>query len=116
MSFICEIQPTEKNMVAFGTGDLYESDIRLLSQRLRTDPVFDPTYSLLIDLTNVGHLHLPAANLETLADAAGPESSKRALVAPDDAWYQSAVEHQHADSKLAVFRSAAEAKRWLEIA
>ncbi len=119
MSITFEIDRRKENITIAAVGDVYESDFRLLWQKLRSDSAFEPEYSFLINLIGASHLHMASADIAAIAmTEVFSSQSKRALVASKQELFGIAYEFQaHSGSGYAtgVFPSTYEAREWLGI-
>lgn len=85
---------------------------------LKADPQFDPSFSEIIDLTEVEEFRIDARAAMALADRVDPFSlnARRAFVAHTEAQFHSARMHQllrGAERNIGIFASAQEAREWV---
>lgn len=98
---------------------LKASDIEHYAQNLAANPSFDPTFSEIVDLTEVERVDLRGEEVLRLADHIDPFSpeSKRAFVTRDAAQAHQARMYQisrMARDKIRSFRSREEAEKWIQ--
>jgi hypothetical protein len=95
-----------------------ESEVLEHNRKLRLDPLFDPTYRQLADMSDVTQVLVPADTIrETAYDQAFAPGVRRAFVANTDGVFGMARMYAlHAESLgqvVEVFRDRAEAVEWL---
>ncbi|HEX4784083.1 MAG TPA: hypothetical protein VH350_07045 [Candidatus Sulfotelmatobacter sp.] len=116
-SFHYAIDPEEKLvLVSFGKK-LTVQQIKRYSDLLQINPSFQPTYSEIVDLTQVEELDLQADEFLTLADKIDPFSTdaKRAFVVRTSVQNHAARMHKvlRTQRNIEIFRSMEEAERWI---
>ncbi|MGO9085830.1 MAG: hypothetical protein ACLQBK_11430 [Candidatus Sulfotelmatobacter sp.] len=103
-------------VVRFG-GNVTAEDIRHYVERLLADPLFQPTFSEIVDLSAVEELDLQADDLLRLADEIDPfsDNAKRAFVVRNSVQNHAARMHRALLSRetIGIFRSFEEAERWI---
>ena len=107
-----------KTVFSNGTGVATDDDIRGHSEALQNDPEFDRTYNQLIDLSGVTNFELSLATIQAVAwNRIFGETSRRAIVAPQDVAFGSARVFQahNAPDTVMVFRDMDKARRWLDL-
>lgn len=97
---------------------LRAADIEQYAQRLVSNPFFDPSFSEIVDLTEVEEVELRGDDLLRLADHIDPFSfdSKRAFVVKDAKQSHQARMYQISrlsKDNIRAVRSIDEAKRWI---
>ncbi len=92
-------------------------EIEKYAASLRADPLFDPDFSEIVDMSDVEELDLSADEFFRLADKVDPFSTgaKRAFVVRDSVQSHAARMHKilRTQPNFSIFHSAVEAKRWL---
>lgn len=99
-------------------GVVTADDLRDHQSRLRADPAFDAKFDQLWDLSGATEVQIEAEAIKELARARSFEAgAKRAVVAPSDLAFGIArmfqLLHDEAPEEVRVFRSEADARRWL---
>lgn len=94
------------------------SDIENYAEALRMDPLFDPRFSEIVDLTGVEEIRIEASHAMELADKIDPFSlsAKRAFVVRSEAQLHAARLHQllrGAVKNIQIFTSVTDARTWL---
>jgi hypothetical protein len=100
-------------------GTVTNDDVGEHNRRLRTDPLFDPTYRQLADMSDVTLNLVSADNVqETARDQYFAPGTRRALVVSDDTTFglcrMYATYAESFGQVLNVFREREEAEAWLE--
>jgi hypothetical protein len=94
-------------------------DIELYARSLVENPLFQPTFAEIVDLTAVEELQLNAEAAVSLADQIDPFSldSKRAFIARSPSQINAARMHQilWSEKSIKIFASEASAREWLQI-
>lgn len=108
----------EKRLIAVSFGKkLTVQQIKRYSDLLQMNPSFQPTYSEIVDLTQVEELDLQADEFLTLADKIDPFSTyaKRAFVVRTPVQNHAARMHKvlRAHRNIEIFRSMEEAECWI---
>jgi hypothetical protein len=112
------IDPDQRLVISRISGTVANDDVREHNQLLRTDPLFDPTYKQLADMTGVA---LSLVSTETVQETAHDQffapGTPRAFVVSDDASFGLCrMFATHAESygqTITVFRDRKEAEAWL---
>jgi len=103
-------------VVTFGKS-LSFADIARYSMLLRANPAFRPTFSEIVDLTEVEEITVEADEFLKLADETDPfsPSAKRAFVAWTSAQNHAARMHKilRAQRNIEIFSTLEEAERWI---
>jgi hypothetical protein len=98
-------------------GEVTIREIEKYAASLRTDPLFQPDFSEIVDMSDVVELHLSAEELMHLANEVDPFSAKakRAFVVRDEVQSHAARMHKilRTQPNISVFRSVGEARRWI---
>ena len=115
------IDVAHRIVISQALGRLTDSDLWQHQQRLRQDPMFDPTFCQLWDCTGVTAVAVTGEGLRQLATVSVFQpGTPRAIVAPNDAMYGLARMFQtlrgFQGEQIAVFRELADAHAWLEVA
>ena len=103
--------------VRFG-NTLRAQDISNYADALCTNPLFDPSFSELVDLSQVENLDVGAEEALQLADEVDPflATAKRAFVAPSSPTAHAARMHmllRNENQNIRIFESIDEARQWL---
>ncbi len=115
------IDPDRGIVFSRGWGSLTDEDLIRYQERLNTDPDFLPSFSQLVDLSDVDALKLSAegVRMSAAAEVWSPEA-RRAFVAPMDAAYGIVRMHEALkggeNPNVRLFRCIAEARAWLGVA
>ncbi len=110
----------EKRLVWVKFGKrVSESEIANYAASLRSDPLFEPGFSEIVDLRDVEELDLHGGQMLKLADEVDPFSfdSRRAFVVRNASQSHAARLHQIlriANENILIFYSLAEAEQWIE--
>jgi hypothetical protein len=110
----------EKRLVWVKFGKIVsESEIASYAAGLRSNPLFEPKFSEIVDLRDVEHLDLHGEQMLKLADEVDPFSfdSRRAFVVRNATQSHAARMHQIlriANENLRICYSVAEAEQWIE--
>jgi hypothetical protein len=114
------IDPEKRRVTTVGRGTLVFSKMMASAEAMKNDPALDPSYTELVDITDVEVVDLTAEQIEALAgirifDAA----SRRAIVAPRPLYFGMArmYEAHHsakAEANIRVFTDREEAVKWLD--
>ncbi|ABF42087.1 hypothetical protein Acid345_3086 [Candidatus Koribacter versatilis Ellin345] len=104
------------------TGVLTYAEARAHQDKLLADPEFDRTYHQLIESLQAELIELSAEEIRTIATrSVFSPTSRRALVAVNPAFFgvgrmmQTYHQLTHTGTQVEVFRTVAEACRWLEV-
>ena len=109
----------EKRLVSVRFGKrLAVCDIERYASTLHADPLFQPDFSEIVDLSEVEELELSSEHAIDLADMVDPFSlrAKRAFVARTEMQIHAARLHQilrNGGERIRIFSSRAEAERWM---
>jgi hypothetical protein len=97
---------------------LRASDIASYARSLRANPLFDPDFSEIVDMSEVEELDIKAEEFIRLADEIDPFSpkAKRAFVALDSAQNHAARMHKilRTQRNISIFSSVEAARLWIE--
>ena len=110
----------EKRVVAVKFGKLLSvHDVKNYVAALLADPLFEPGFSEIVDLTNVKEVELSSEHAMHLADLVDPFSlqAKRAFIAQSKVQVHAARLHQilrNDEQNIRIFPSLAEAQAWLK--
>jgi hypothetical protein len=110
----------EKHLVSVRFGsEVTVQDVIQYLQSLKADPLFEPTYNELVDLTDVKTSEVDFQSAMMLAHSLDPFSSKarRAFAAPRPAIFGIVRMYELArgeDGSIAAFHAMGEAKLWLD--
>lgn len=112
------IDPNRRMVVVRFGKTLRVRDISSYADSLRSNPLFDPSFSELVDLSQVESLELGAEEAMKLADEIDPFSpnAKRAFVVQSSAPAYAARMHKllrAENQNIRIFESIDEARRWL---
>ena len=106
-------------IVTFGKK-LTLQDIQQYAQRLLTNPLFDASFSEIVDLTQVEEVDLQGDDFLKLADKVDPfsDQAKRAFVARNSVQNHAARLHKVLGTgrRIHIFRSMEEAEQWIRSA
>jgi hypothetical protein len=113
-----EIDPGRRLVITRVWGAATDEDIHEHGRRLRADPLFDPTYRQLADMSDVTEILVSKGTIEEISRGQlFVPGAQRAFVASQDAVYGLLRKYElHADSlgqKIAVFRDRNAAEAWL---
>ena len=111
-----QIDEAKAMVVTTITGKITPSEASAHARMLKADPVFDPSFGELVDLSEADVTELGYASLSQLKDE-DPFSpaSPRAIIAPSPVSYGiSRMYEGIRGGNLAVFRTRQEAIKWLE--
>lgn len=109
----------QKRLVTVKFGNrLTEDEIASYVASVTADPLFDPKFSEIVDLSDVKKIDLRGEQMLKLADEVDPFSfdSKRAFVVTDVTQTHAARMHQilrTSADKIRTFYSVVEAERWI---
>ena len=108
----------EKRLVSVKFGKkVTASDIERYAAALRVNPLFDPDFSEIVDLSEVEELDLQADEFIRLADEVDPFSlqAKRAFVVRNSVQNHAARMHKilRTQRNFEIFRSVGEAELWI---
>jgi hypothetical protein len=112
------IDVERKLVISRAWGVMTDADVREHRRALRNDPLFDPTYRELVDMSGIS-LDLVAISTkqEISQDLLFAPGVRRAWVAPDDHPFGMAQMYAIASEKqgrgVEVFRSRKKAEEWL---
>jgi hypothetical protein len=114
------IDPVKRLVVSQISDPATENEVHEHNRRLRTDPLFDPSYQQLADMTGVTQLLVSTVTVrETALDSFFAPGVRRAFVATSDGTFGMArMFALHAESLgqvVEVFRDRGEAEAWLGI-
>ena len=114
-----EIDKERRLVITTATGVLVVADALAHQENLRKDPQFDPTFSQLMDLTQVMEYKIGLDDMLSLTQRRifAPES-RRAIVVPDDLSYGLArmfemLRENAGEFGIRIFRNRAEALDWV---
>jgi len=113
-----EVIPHERLVsVKFGKSVTLR-DLENYARALRSDPLFDPSFSEIVDLSEVEDLQVAAPQALALADKIDPfsQSARRAFVACSERQAHAARMHQRlrgGEENVRIFRTWAAAKEWV---
>ena len=106
-------------IVTFGKK-LTLQDIQQYTQRLLADPLFDASFSEIVNLTQVEEVDLQANDFLKLADKVDPfsDQAKRAFVIRNSVQNHAARMHKVLGTgrRIQIFRSMEEAEQWIRSA
>jgi hypothetical protein len=113
-----EIDPGRRLVITRIWGAATDEDIHEHGRRLRADPLFDPTYRQLADMSDVTEILVSKGTIEEISRGQlFVPGTQRALVASQDAVYGLLRKYElHAESQgqtIAVFRDRNAAEAWL---
>ncbi|HEV7593626.1 MAG TPA: hypothetical protein VGO33_01420 [Gemmatimonadaceae bacterium] len=105
-------------VISSAWGVMTDADVREHRRALRNDPLFDPTYRELVDMSGISlDLVDVSTKQEISQDQIFAPGVRRAWVAPDDHPFEIAQIHAIAADKqgggVEVFRSRKKAEEWL---
>ena len=116
-SFRYNVDPEKKLVAVTFARKLTVQDIERYARLLQINPSFQPSYSEIVDLTQVEELDLQADEFLTLADKIDPFSfeAKRAFVVRTSVQNHAARMHKalRTHRNIEIFRSREEAERWI---
>jgi hypothetical protein len=120
MSMSYTIDAARRLVITRGRGVISSADLHDLTNHIRVDPGFDPSFRSLADLTEVTGVTVDSmATAETAAMPLFNPGTRRAIVASSDVVYDSALLFasyaERAGQEVRVFRELALAKAWLEL-
>jgi hypothetical protein len=112
------IDPERRLVVSSAWGAMTDDDVREHHRSLLADPLFDPTYRQLVDMTGITEDLVGArAKQEESQDQIFVPGVQRAWVAPADYAFgmarMYAVAAQGRGQNIGVFRARSEAEEWL---
>jgi len=113
-----EIEKHHRLVITSASGVVTMAEALAHNQKLRKDPDFDPSFSQLIDLSNVTKIELNREDILTLAqDPILSDNSRRAILATGDLTFGLArMFEMFRESKgketIRVFRNRDEARAW----
>jgi hypothetical protein len=115
----CVVDPGRRLVtVRFGKRLTFE-DIGLYAKSLLANPLFQPDYAEIVDLTGVEELDLQAEEFLKLADQIDPFSpeAKRAFVVRTSTQNHAARMHKvlRTQTNIDIFHSVEEAERWVAL-
>lgn len=100
------------------SGELVADEIAMYAKCLLSDAGFNPTFSEIVDLTQVTDFKLQANDFIKLADKIDPfwPEAKRAFVARTPVQNHAARMHKilRSERKIEIFQSIEEAQRWID--
>jgi len=114
-----EIEKHHRLVITSASGVVTMAEALAHNQKLRKDPDFDPSFSQLIDLSNVTKIELNREDILTLAqDPILSDNSRRAILATGDLTFGLArMFEMFRESKgketIRVFRNRDEARAWV---
>jgi hypothetical protein len=102
-------------------GEVTNDEVDQFNERLRSDPLFDPTYRQLADMSDVTLNLVSADNVqETARDQYFAPGTRRALLVSDDTTFglcrMYATYAESLGQVVSVFRERKEAEKWLGLA
>jgi hypothetical protein len=114
------IDPERKLVISSAWGIMTDDDVREHHRMLRDDPLFDPTYRQLIDMTGITEdLVGSRAKRDESQDQIFAPGVRRAWVAPGDYTFgmarMYAVAAETQGQNIGVFRNRSEADQWLGV-
>ena len=112
------IDPNQKLVTTRIWGAITNDEVSQFNRQLRTDPLFDPTYNQLADMSDVTVNMITRDNVqETARDQYFAPGTRRALVVSDDTTFglcrMYATYAETLGQVVTVFRDRAEAEAWL---
>jgi hypothetical protein len=115
------IDPEHRFIMSRIWGAVTNDDVDQHNERLRSDPLFDPTYRQLADMSGVTLNLVSADNVkETARDQYFTPGTRRALVVSDDTTFglcrMYATYAESLGQTVSVFRERKEAEKWLGLA
>ena len=113
-----EIDPARRLVITAVWGAATDADIHEHGRRLRADPLYDPTYRQLADMSGVTKILVSSSTIEDISRGQlFAPGTQRAFVASNDAVFGLLRKYElHADSlgqTVRVFRDRKEAEEWL---
>jgi hypothetical protein len=115
------IDVERKLVISRAWGAITDDDVREHARLLRADPLFDPTYSQLLDMTGITK-DLVNTNTKQESSSHGQlfaPGVRRAWVASTDYTFgmarMYAVAAERLGQTIGVFRSRSEAEKWLDL-
>ena len=113
-----EIDPARRLVITAVWGAATDADIHEHGRRLRADPLYDPTYRQLADMSGVTKILVSSGTIEDISRGQlFAPGTQRAFVASNDAVFGLLRKYElHADSlgqTVRVFRDRKEAEEWL---
>ncbi len=94
------------------------SDIARYAASLRANPLFDPDFSEIVDMTEVEELDIKAEEFIRLADKIDPfsQQARRAFVTRDSVQNHAARMHKilRTQRNISIFSSVEAAQRWID--
>jgi hypothetical protein len=114
------IDPVKRRVTTTGRGILVFAQMMASAEAMRKDPALDPTFTELVDITQVESVDLTADQIEALAGIRIFDgSARRAILAPSPLYYGMArmYEAHHsagAEATIRVFTDRDEAVKWLD--
>jgi hypothetical protein len=118
--FVYTIDPEARLVSVQFAGNITYSNIHSYAASLRTDPLFSPAFSEIVDLRHVDSVILSARQAMALAYCADPFSTraKRAFVVQNQSQINAAHLHRilrSESSKIRVFFFLDEAREWIVV-
>ena len=114
------VDPVKRRVTTTGRGKLVFEQMMGSAAAMRDDPALDPTFTELVDITEVDSVDLTAEQIEALAEIRiFDPKSRRAIVAPRPLYFGMArmYEAHHsakAEATVRVFTDRDEAVKWLD--
>jgi hypothetical protein len=114
------IDPEKRRVTTTCRGRLSFDQMVASAEGMKRDPLMDPTFTELVDITGVETIDLTAEQIEALADIRIFDAkARRAIVAPSPLYFGIArmYEAHHsakAEATLRVFTDRDEAVKWLD--
>ena len=112
------IDHTQRLVTSRLWGPVTDGEVHGHNQQLRTDPLFDPSYSQLADMSEVTEIRVGTGTInETSQDQFFDPGSRRAFVAVSDAVFgmarMFALQAERLGQTIEVFRDKRAAEHWL---
>lgn len=112
-----DVDPERRLVIVTFGKKLTVTDIERYAAMLRANPIFQPTFSEIADLSRVEEIDLQADEFIRLADQIDPFSTdaRRAFVARTSIQNHAARMHKilRTQRNIEIFRTVAEATRWI---
>ena len=115
------IDPEHRFVMSRIWGEVTDDEVDQHNERLRSDPLFDPTYRQLADMSDVTLNLVSAGNVkDTARDQYFAPGTRRALLVSDDTTFglcrMYATYAESLGQVVSVFRERKEAEEWLGLA
>ena len=113
-----EIDPAQRLVITRVWGAATDDDIRDHGRRLRADPLYDPTFRQLADMSGITEILVTSKTIEDLSRGQlFASGTQRAFVGGTDAVFGLLRKYElHAESlgqMVRVFRDRTDAEKWL---